>query len=139
MLQTFDAPNGDFSCVRRQRSNTPLQALVSLNETEFVECAQALARKTLAEGGRSDNERITYAFRRALSRPPTADERKELLGLLDKERARIGQGWVNPLELATGRNESPASLPPGATPTQLAAYTVVSRVLLNLDETITKE
>lgn len=139
MLQTFDAPNGDFSCVRRQRSNTPLQALVSLNETEFVECAQALARKTLEEGGRSDGDRINYAFRRALSREPTADERKELLGLLDKEQKRIGQGWVNALELATGKDEKPEGLADGVTPAQWAAYTVVSRVLLNLDETITKE
>ncbi|MBI3852436.1 MAG: DUF1549 domain-containing protein [Verrucomicrobia bacterium] len=139
MLQTFDAPNGDFSCVRRMRSNTPLQALVSLNETEFVECAQALARKALAEGGKTDALRIDYAFRRALSRQPTEDERKELLTLLEKEKKRIAEGWVSPLELATGKNEKPADLPAGATPTQLAAYTVVSRVLLNLDETITKE
>ena len=139
VLQTFDAPNGDFSCVRRARSNTPLQALVSLNETEFVECAQALARKMLADGGQSDRERINYAFRRTLSRPPSAEERKELLDLLDKERRRIAEGWVNPLELATGKDEAPARLPGGATPTQLAAYTVVSRVLLNLDETMTKE
>jgi len=139
MLQTFDAPNGDFSCVRRARSNTPLQALISLNETEFVACAQALAHKMLVEGGKTDAERVNYAFRRALSRPPNADERKELLALLDKEKQRIAQGWVNPLELATGKNEKPVELPSGATPTQLAAYTVVSRVLLNLDETITKE
>ena len=139
MLQTFDAPNGDFSCVRRQRSNTPLQALVSLNETEFVECAQALARKTLEEGGTRDADRVTYAFRRALNRPPNADERKDLLALLEKEKRRIAEGWVNPLGLATARDEKPPELPGGATPTQLAAYTVVSRVLLNLDETITKE
>jgi len=139
MLQTFDAPNGDFSCVRRQRSNTPLQALVSLNETEFVECAQALARRMLVEGGRTDADRVTYAFRRALSRPPSAQERKELLALLDKERKRIAEGWVNPLELATGKDEPPTDLPGGATPAQLAAYTVVSRVVLNLDEAITKE
>jgi hypothetical protein len=139
MLQTFDAPNGDFSCVRRQRTNTPLQALVSLNESEFVECAQALAKKVLAEGGRTDADRITYAFRRALSRQPNPDERNELLALLDKEKQRIAEGWVNPLQLAGGTDERPAGLPAGATPTQLAAYTVVSRVLLNLDETITKE
>ena len=139
MLQTFDAPNGDFSCVRRLRSNTPLQALVSLNEPVFVECAQALARLTLAEGGKTDADRITYAFRRAVSRQPTADEKQELLSLLDKEKTRIGAGWVNTYELATGKNEVPAKLPAGTTPTQLAAYTVVSRVLLNLDETITKE
>ncbi len=139
MLQTFDAPNGDFSCVRRQRSNTPLQALVSLNEPVFVECAQALARQTLAEGGQTDADRIAYAFRRTLSRPPTTDEKQELLSLLHKEKTRIGAGWVNVNELATGKNELPAKLPAGTTPTQLAAYTVVSRVLLNLDETITKE
>jgi hypothetical protein len=139
MLQTFDAPNGDFSCVRRQRSNSPLQALVSLNETEFVECAQALALKTLTEGGKTDGDRVAYAFRRALARSPTADEKNELLALLAKEKIRVAEGWVNPLELATGKNEKPANLPEGATPTQLAAYTVVSRVLLNLDETITKE
>jgi hypothetical protein len=139
MLQTFDAPNGDFSCVRRLRSNTPLQALVSLNEPTFMECAQALARKTLAEGGKTDAERINFAFRRALSRPPTASERNELLALLKRQQKYVGAGWVNPLELATGKNEKPDNLPEGVTPTQLAAYTAVSRVLLNLDETITKE
>ena len=137
--QIFDAPNGDFSCVRRLRSNTPLQALVSLNEPQFVECAQALARKTLEEGGSTDADRIAYAFRRTLSRLPTADEKAELLSLLEKERKHIAEGWVNAAELATGKNETPAHVPRGATPTQLAAYTVVSRVLLNLDEAITKE
>ena len=139
MLQTFDAPNGDFSCVRRLRSNTPLQALVSLNETTFMECAQALARKTLAEGGKSDADKINFAFRRALSRSPTDSERNELLSLLEKQTKHIGDGWVNANELATGKSAAPDKLPANITPTQLAAYTVVSRVLLNLDETITKE
>jgi hypothetical protein len=139
LLQTFDAPNGDFSCVRRGRSNTPLQALVSLNETTFMECAQALARKTLAEGGKTDVDKINFAFRRALSRPPTDSERKELLALLEKQKDYIGSGWVNAAELASGKNAALDKLPANTTPTQLAAYTVVSRVLLNLDETITKE
>ncbi|MCW5552963.1 MAG: PSD1 domain-containing protein [Verrucomicrobiae bacterium] len=139
MLHTFDAPNGDFSCVQRLRSNTPLQALVTLNETEFVECAQALARLTLTDGGQTDVDRIRYAFRRMLARQPAESEQRELLALLDRIKGHISDGWVNPHELATGRNESPANLPAGVTPTQLAAYTVVSRVLLNLDETITKE
>jgi mono/diheme cytochrome c family protein len=139
MLQTFDVPNADISCVRRLRSNSPLQALVSLNEPLFVECAQSLARKTLEEGGRSDAERVTYAFRRALSRLPAEDEKQELLSLLEKQKERIADGWVNPAEVATGESKVPSKLPAGVTPTQLAAYTVVSRVLLNLDETITKE
>jgi hypothetical protein len=139
MLQTFDAPNGDFSCVRRLRSNTPLQALVSLNEPVFMECAQALARKTLAEGGATDRDRINFAFRRTLSRLPTNNERDELLSLLEKQQQHIGAGWVNASELATGKNQFSDKLPANTTPTQFAAYTVVSRVLLNLDETITKE
>jgi mono/diheme cytochrome c family protein len=139
VLQVFDAPNGDFSCVRRMRSNTPLQALASLNEMVFVECAQALAKNTLENGGTTDDERITYAFRRALSRSPDADEKKELVSLLEKQTHRIQDGWVNPNEISSGKNEIPKALPKGVTPTQFAAFTVVSRVLLNLDETITKE
>jgi mono/diheme cytochrome c family protein len=139
MLQVFDAPNGDSSCVRRMRSNTPLQALVLLNETVFVECAQGLARKILADGGHTDGERLTYAFRQVLSRPPTHDEETELINLLHKQQQRIAAGWVNATEIGTGKSDPPEKLPNGTTPAQLAAYTVVSRVLLNLDEAITKE
>jgi hypothetical protein len=139
MLQTFDAPNGDSACVRRARSNTPLQALTSLNEPLFVDCARALAKTTLTEGGATDPARIGYAFRRVLSRPPTDREQAECLALLERERTHIGEGWVNPSELATGASRVAADLPPRSTPTQLAAYTVLSRVLLNLDEAITKE
>ena len=138
MLQTFDAPNGDFSCVRRLRSNTPMQALTSLNEVVFMECAQALAARTL-EHGETDRERISYAFRRCLARSPTPGELAKLESLLQREKDYIGEGWVNASELATGKTELPKKLPKGTSPTQLAAYTVVSRVLLNLDETITKE
>jgi hypothetical protein len=121
------------------RSNTPLQALALLNETVFVECAQALARETLEQGGRNDSDRVTYAFRRALSRYPTQDEKAELLALLDKEKRRIAEGWVNPNEIAVGKSEPDSKLLNGSTPATLASYTVVSRVLLNLDEAITKE
>jgi hypothetical protein len=139
MLQNFDVPNADFSCVRRTRSNTPLQALTTLNETLFVECAQSLAKQTLQNGGSTDEDRITYAFRRTLARQPDDEERRELLALVKKQRHRISEGWLNPSEIATGKAEIATDLPAGATPTQLAAYTVLSRVLLNLDETITKE
>ncbi len=138
-LQNFDVPNADFSCVRRTRSNTPLQALTTLNETLFMESAQALALQTLQHGGSSDDQRITYAFRRVLSRPPTKAEKSELSTLLRRQTQRIAEGWVNPFELGTGRNEPPRNLPPGSTPTQLAAYAALCRVLLNLDETITRE
>ena len=64
---------------------------------------------------------------------------RSLLALLDKQKQRLADGWLNPNEVATGNAEVAKNLPKGASPTQLAAYTVVSRVLLNLDETITKE
>lgn len=138
VLAAFDAPNGDFSCVRRARSNTPLQALVTLNEIVFMECAQALAARTLNSAS-TDAERIRFAFRICLTREPDEEEMRMLLALLDRQKKHIGEGWVNAFELGTGENEMPADLPENATPTELAAYTVVSRVLLNLDETITKE
>ena len=131
-LQLFDVPNADFSCVRRARSNTPLQALTTLNETLFMESAQALARRVIEQGGKNDPDRINYAFQLCVARKPSADEQQELLAFLDKQRARFAEGWVDPQKLAE-------KVPQGSNPTQVAAWTAVSRVLLNLDETITKE
>jgi hypothetical protein len=139
MLQTFDAPNGDFSCVRRARSNTPLQALTLLNEPVFLECARSLALLTLKNGGATDADRLNHAFRRCLARPPAADETELLLALLQRETRRFATGAANPWDLAIGKAEEALRLPPDATPAQLAGWTLVARVLLNLDETITKE
>ncbi len=137
MLQTFDAPIGESSCVRRARSNTPLQALTTLNETLFLEAARALAVKTLREGGASDADRVAFAFRRATARLPEPAEQTELLKFLDKQKERLADGWLSARDL-TGLDEG-AKLPAGVTPMQAAAWTAVSRVILNLDETITKE
>jgi hypothetical protein len=139
MLQVFDAPNGDISCVRRSRSNTPLQALTTLNEPLFLESARALAMRTLKEGGKSDADRIAYAVRRCLSRKPSEREIAELAGLLKKETAHFANGKANPWDLAASDQAKLPVLPKGVTPAQLAGWTAVSRVLLNLDETITKE
>jgi hypothetical protein len=138
-LQAFDAPNGDFSCVRRPRSNTPLQALMTLNEPVFVECAQALALKTVKEGGSNAEERMTYAFRRCLSRLPTDSEKKALLLLLAKQKEKFANPDAKPWELAASDPNHPPQMPEGIRPFEAAAWTVVARVLLNLDETITKE
>jgi hypothetical protein len=139
MLQTFDTPDGNVACARRTRSNTPMQALMLLNETVSVEAARAFARRILEEGGATDEARLDYAFRRCLSRPAAPAERSELLTLMAKERARIADGWIDPSEIATGQKQLPADLPKNVTPAQLATYTLAARVLLNLDETITKE
>jgi len=128
MLQNFDAPNGDFACVRRTRSNTPLQALTTLNEPLFLETARALAKKTMTEGGSTDADRIVYAFRRCMARPPSEAERGELQSLLERQTQRFVQGKLNAADM-TGGEANP----------QLAGWTALARVLLNLDETITKE
>ena len=139
VLQTFDAPNGDSACVRRARSNTPLQALATLNEPEFLECARALALRALREGGPSDTDRLTYAFRRCLARKPTVEESTALLALLDKQIRRFSGPGTDPWDLASADTASRPTLPEGESPARFAAWTIVSRVLLNLDETITKE
>ena len=90
-LQAFDAPNGDSACVRRSRSNTPLQALTGLNEPVFMESARALSHRALAEGGATDADRLTYAFRRCVARKPSAEESAELLTLLKKEKERFAK------------------------------------------------
>jgi hypothetical protein len=110
-----------------------------LNETLFMESAQALARRMVTDGGKSDADRISHGFRLCTSRKPSDDETKELAGLLERQARRISEGWVSPWQLSTGKEQKPQQLPEGVTPTQLAAYTVVARVLLNLDETITRE
>ena len=103
-----------------------------------MEAARAFALQIVDEGGTTDAERLTYAFRRALSRPPTDREQQILIQLLEKQKARVAEGWINTHALTTGKDELP-KLPEGVTPATLAAYTVVARVLLNLDETITKQ
>ena len=137
-LQTFDTPPGDTACVRRLRSNTPLQALVTLNEPTAMEAAQALGRRML-EGGSTDEARLIHGFRRVLSRVPDGAEVAELQTLLARQRQRISEGWVNPWLIAGAQGERPKSLPKGATPASLGAYTLVARAILNLDEAITKE
>lgn len=139
MLQTFDVPNGDISCVRRAKSNTPLQALTTLNETTFMEAARALAVKTLKEGGATDAARLEFAFRRVVARKPVAQETTELLGLLKRQQERFSAGELNPWNFAVNDPDKPFLLPKGTSMEQLAAWTAVSRVLLNLDETITRE
>jgi hypothetical protein len=139
MLQTFDAPPGEAACVRRSRSNTPLQALTTLNEPLFLEAARALAFKTLEQGGKSPAERLSYAFRRCVSREPNEAESTELLGLLARQQKRYAAGELNAWGMLEASPAFQGHLPGGATPAEAAAWTAVSRVLLNLDETITKE
>lgn len=138
VMSNMDAPNGDVSCARRVRSNTPLAALTGLNETIFVESARAMALRVLKEGGSDDVQRVSYAFLLCTSRNPSDAERDEVLALLKSRRQRLADGWLNPREVTTGDPSAVPALPENATPQDAAAWTLVSRVLLNLDETISK-
>jgi mono/diheme cytochrome c family protein len=138
VLSAFDAPNGDSACARRARSNTPLAALTALNEPVMVEAAQAMALRVLRDGGAADAERAAYAFRLCTARAPKPAELNEVVALLQSQRKRVSDGWVSSREVATGDATKLPPVPKGATPTDVAAWTIVSRVLLNLDETVTK-
>jgi hypothetical protein len=138
VLSTFDSPNGDASCARRPRSNTPLGALTGLNETIFVEAAQALAQRVLRESAPTETDRLNRAWQLCTSRLPTEKERQTLLKLLTQNRERLRKGELKAGDIAFSAFTKPETLPPDATPNDLAAWTLLSRVLLNLDETVTK-
>jgi hypothetical protein len=138
VMATFDGPNGDLACARRVRSNTPLAALTGLNEPIFVEAARGLALRILREGGANDAERADYAFTLCIARKATEVERAELLAYLQTHRQKIAHGWLNLREIATGDPGKLPELPPNTTPQDAGAWTLAARVLLNMDETISK-
>ena len=132
-LTVFDAPDAGSACTRRNRSDTPLQALTLLNDQAFFEFAQALASRVLKEGGTGDDDRLAYGFRLCTARRPNAHERDVLARLLAKQREKYAAAPDEAKRLA------PADLPAGADAVEFAVWTAVGRVLLNLDETITRE
>jgi hypothetical protein len=134
-MTTFDAPERTVCNIRRLRTNTPLQALVTLNDPVYIEAAQALARRIVREGGDSLESRVTHAFRLVLARPPSARERERLAGLFEKTRALYAGDPNKAAALAT-KPLGPA--PKEMNVVDLAAWTVVGNVLLNLDETLAK-
>jgi hypothetical protein len=132
MLMTFDAPDSNLSCSRRERSNTPLQALTLLNDVAFVECAQALGRRVLTECAGGVDERLKYAFRLCTVRVPTKREHTRLRELYDDLHALCEAD-------ADGAKKLAGAVPKGATVAETAAWTAVGRALLNLDEVVTRE
>jgi mono/diheme cytochrome c family protein len=135
-LLVFDMPNGDFSCTRRVRSNTPLQALTTLNDATFMEIAQAFALRIWREGGADERARMSYAFRLATGRLPDAFELERLLKLLHQQQQQFaGKTAAAVYVSAPDLNKLPEEMDLH----QLAPWTMVARALLNLDETVTKE
>ncbi len=137
-MAAFDAPNREVCTIRRPRTNTPLQALVTLNDPVYVEAAQALARRMRTEGGSTDAERAIRGFRLVLARQPTPAETDLLLTLHSESLADYLQTPEEARKMATeplGAVMPPTPEPTPADMADLAAWTVVANVILNLDET----
>lgn len=122
-----------MTCTRRTRSNTPLQALTLANDLQFVECARALTDRVLAQGPKTAEARVAHAFRHCLSRDPRPEEVRRLVDLLEQQRRRFAERpeaarqWLG---IEDGESEEIAGR---------AAWTFVARVLMNLDEFVTRE
>jgi mono/diheme cytochrome c family protein len=134
-LLAFDAPGREECTVDRPRSNIPQQALVLLNDPTYVEAARVFAERTLNAGGASPDARATWAFTEVLSRAPTADEVRVLVELYGKHKAQYAADRESAVKLVhTGAR----ALRPEDDAVELAAWTSVARVLLNLHETVTR-
>lgn len=131
----FDACTGETSCVQRPRSNTPLQSLTLLNEPVFMECARALGQQSLAAPVSDDSQRIDWLLQACLSRPATADERTTLNKFLTDQ---LGQ-FTKDVSTAHQLMGTTSTGLPRAEIARQAAWTALARVVLNLDETITKQ
>jgi hypothetical protein len=140
---TMDAPSPEVTCTRRERSNTPLQALTMLNDVIFVEAARALGRRIVREAA-TPEERVDRGFLLVLGRPPRDDERARVLAYRDAQLARFRDGGLDAAKLAGADADAPPpspllAPPEGVDAPELASWTAVARVLLNLDEAVTKE
>jgi hypothetical protein len=134
-LLTFDAPTREECTVNRVNSNTPLQALVLLNDPIYVEASRVFAQHILEKGGRSVSQQIDWAFERAEGRKPSADERRILADLHQKSMARFRRARAEAQGLIHS-GEAPVAA--DVKPVDLAAMTTVARAILNLHETITR-
>ncbi|MBI4657668.1 MAG: DUF1553 domain-containing protein [Verrucomicrobia bacterium] len=132
-LMVFDAPEASSACTRRIRSNTPLQALTLLNDEGFFELAEGLAKRVLREAPAHSGDRLEYAFRACLVRAPSAGEKQRLMQLLEQQIQAEAQ---NESHASEGNSSQPVD---AAVSREFAAWTTVARVLLNLDECITRE
>jgi hypothetical protein len=135
MLAAFDAPSREDCIAARTAANSPQQGLTLLNDPTFVEAARAFATRILADPGAADSARVDLAYERALARSPTTDEKRSLLALLEKVRAQYKSRPEDASKLQTiGQFSAPKSIDI----IELASWTQVCRVILNLHETITR-
>jgi hypothetical protein len=134
-MTTLDAPDREVCTVRRPRTNTPLQALVLLNDPTYVEASRKLAERVMTQGGPTVEDRVAFAFRLCTARTPTDRERAILVRLFDAQLARYRNGRAAAVKLLSA-GESPRN--EALDVPELAAWTVVASTILNLDETVTR-
>jgi hypothetical protein len=135
-LTMFDAPSRETCTVRRSRTNTPLQALTLMNDEQFVEAARHLARRMMTEGGKTPQERLIRGFRLTTARPPDDKELDTLTRLFEQQLAYYRAEKAAALKLLKiGESKRDDALDPN----EHAAWTMMANLLLNLDETVTKE
>jgi len=135
MMKAMDAPSREECTAQRPRSNTPTAALVLLNDPTFIEAARALAARIITDGGTGFDSRTDFAYRTVLSRSPDSDEREVLASLLEETRKGYElDSTAAPELLSIGGSPIPATIDP----IELASWTAVARVLLNLNETVTR-
>jgi hypothetical protein len=134
-LDVFNAPTRETCTIRRERTNTPLQALVTLNDPQFVEAARALAQKALKDGGQSAEERIDFIARQLLARPFRPEEQ----AIVQASLARLSASYVSqPEEAARLISVGESNADPSFDPPTLAAWTMLANELMNLDEFLNK-
>ena len=131
MFSTFDAPNREVCNIRRGRTNTPLQAFVTLNDPVFIEANQALARRIVSEGAGDIASRLSFVFKLCLSREPSAKEAAALTKLHDEALVSYKTDAASATAMAT---DPLGPAPKGADIAELAAWTTVANVVMNLDE-----
>ena len=134
-MMAFDAPNREVCTVARSNTTTPLQALVSLNDTQYVEASRAFAQRILLSSSKSDDERLNWAFEESTSRTPNAQEASVLLKAINRERARYA-AHRNLAKAYVSVGESPVD--PTLDIVELAAWSQFAAILLNLSETVTR-
>ena len=134
-LANFDAPNREQFCSQRERSDTPLQALQLMNDVQHIEAARALAERMLTEGGATPAQRFTFAYLTVLSRRPDAEEVAVVEGQLNSHLDRYKKDVAVATKLISQGQSKPKA---GLVPAELAAYTLVANMILNLDESLTR-
>jgi mono/diheme cytochrome c family protein len=134
-MNTFDAPSRESCIVRRERTNTPLQALLLMNDPQFVEAARTLAGRTLKAGGATPEARLTYMFRLTTGRLPQAKEMTELIAAYRDHLATFRRDAAKAKQLINVGELKPDS---SLDPSELAAWTMIANLLLNLDEVLNK-